>query len=76
MPLRSDGLIGASEAVISVYRRFAPVALRDACLFEPTCSEYALRAIRKYGPFRGDEDVATNCQVQTTEWWDRRTMRP
>ncbi|MEZ0604295.1 membrane protein insertion efficiency factor YidD [Paraburkholderia sp. IW21] len=53
MSLPSDGLTSASEAAIGVYRRFAPVALRDACLFEPTCSEFALRAIRKYGPFRG-----------------------
>lgn len=24
-----------------------------SCRFVPTCSEYALQAIRKYGPFKG-----------------------
>ena len=24
-----------------------------SCRFTPTCSEYALQAIRKYGPFKG-----------------------
>ncbi|WP_229758335.1 membrane protein insertion efficiency factor YidD [Paraburkholderia caffeinilytica] len=38
---------------MGVYRRLASVALRDACFFEPTCSEYALHAIRRYRPFRG-----------------------
>ncbi|WP_425270762.1 membrane protein insertion efficiency factor YidD [Paraburkholderia aspalathi] len=42
----SDALISASERAIGVYRRFAPISLREACLFEPTCSEYALLAIR------------------------------
>ncbi|WP_408397561.1 membrane protein insertion efficiency factor YidD [Paraburkholderia sediminicola] len=74
MSLPSGDLISVSEEAIGVYRRFAPVALRNACLFEPTCSEYALRAIRKYGPFRGDEGVATNCSVPATERRDRRAM--
>ncbi|MFL9914802.1 membrane protein insertion efficiency factor YidD [Paraburkholderia fungorum] len=49
----SGALISVSERAIGIYRRFAPVSLREACLFEPTCSEYALLAVRKYGAFRG-----------------------
>lgn len=25
----------------------------SACRFTPTCSQYALEAVRKYGPFKG-----------------------
>jgi len=27
--------------------------LPTVCRFEPSCSEYAIAAVRKYGPFRG-----------------------
>ncbi len=37
------------EAAIKAYQRVAPDRLRKACRYEPTCSEYALRAIQKYG---------------------------
>ncbi|MEI5999817.1 membrane protein insertion efficiency factor YidD [Paraburkholderia bengalensis] len=50
---RSDALISASEQLIGVYRRYAPVRLREACVYEPTCSEYALRAVRKHGVVKG-----------------------
>ncbi|RBJ68521.1 membrane protein insertion efficiency factor YidD, partial [Pseudomonas sp. MWU12-2534b] len=33
---RSDALISASEQLIGVYRRYAPVRLRDACVYEPS----------------------------------------
>ena len=32
---RSDALISASEQLIGVYRRYAPVRLREACVYEP-----------------------------------------
>jgi len=35
--------------MISVYQRYAPLSLRSACCFEPTCSEYMRLAIEKYG---------------------------
>ncbi|WP_233874004.1 membrane protein insertion efficiency factor YidD [Paraburkholderia adhaesiva] len=46
-------MLRASEWVIALYRRLAPSRLRSACRFEPTCSEYALLAIRRYGAIRG-----------------------
>jgi len=39
--------------LILVYQKVAPDALRLACVFEPSCSEYMLIAIEKYGVFRG-----------------------
>ncbi len=44
-----------SIVVLSVllYQKIAPMRLRMACLFEPTCSEYMLLAIKKYGFWRG-----------------------
>ena len=38
---------------VLMYKAFAPVGVRDACRFEPTCSTYMIIAIKKYGLFRG-----------------------
>lgn len=35
------------------YKRFISPLLPPACRFTPTCSEYALEAIQKYGALRG-----------------------
>ena len=42
-------MIGA----IRLYQRYAPESVRRRCLFKPTCSEYAILAIKKYGVIRG-----------------------
>lgn len=39
--------------LINVYQRYAPTEVRMKCRFEPSCSEYMLTAIRKYGLFKG-----------------------
>lgn len=39
--------------LILLYQKLAPEKLRQSCLFEPSCSEYMLLAIDKYGPFKG-----------------------
>ena len=39
--------------VIKLYQHYAPDEIRRRCLFMPTCSEYAIIAIRKYGGFIG-----------------------
>jgi uncharacterized protein len=40
--------------LISGYRRWiSPLKRVPSCRFLPTCSEYAIDAIRWYGPFRG-----------------------
>ena len=38
---------------IRVYQRYAPEDIRSACVFEPSCSEYMILSIRKYGVIRG-----------------------
>ena len=39
--------------LILLYQKLAPEKLRRSCLFEPSCSEYMLLAIDKYGTFKG-----------------------
>ena len=34
---------------IRIYQRFAPDAVRNKCRFEPSCSEYMILAVQKYG---------------------------
>ena len=38
---------------IRVYQRYAPDDIRLACVFEPSCSEYMILSIKKYGVIRG-----------------------
>ena len=40
-------------SLVRLYQRKAPDSLRGACLFTPSCSEYMILAIEKYGCFRG-----------------------
>ncbi|GHU48379.1 hypothetical protein FACS1894200_05320 [Spirochaetia bacterium] len=39
--------------MIKLYQHYAPEEIRRRCLFMPTCSEYAIMAIRKYGTLIG-----------------------
>ena len=39
--------------LIHIYQRFAPERMRASCLFEPSCSNYMIQAIQKYGAFKG-----------------------
>jgi putative component of membrane protein insertase Oxa1/YidC/SpoIIIJ protein YidD len=34
---------------VKLYQHYAPEEIRRRCLFMPTCSEYAILAVRKYG---------------------------
>lgn len=50
------GIIALKPALIGairLYQRYAPERIRRKCLFKPTCSEYAILAIEKYGVIRG-----------------------
>jgi putative component of membrane protein insertase Oxa1/YidC/SpoIIIJ protein YidD len=38
---------------IKMYQHYAPEEIRRRCLFMPTCSEYAIMAVQKYGGFIG-----------------------
>ncbi len=39
--------------LVIAYRRLVSPVLPQACRFHPSCSEYALVALRRYGPLRG-----------------------
>ncbi|SER44958.1 membrane protein insertion efficiency factor YidD [Pedobacter rhizosphaerae] len=40
-------------ALIKVYQYAISPMLGANCRFTPTCSQYGVEAIRKYGPFKG-----------------------
>lgn len=40
-------------APIHIYQRYLSPLTPPACRFTPTCSQYALEALRKHGPLRG-----------------------
>ncbi len=39
--------------IIKVYQRYAPDSIRLRCRFEPSCSEYMIMSIQKYGLIKG-----------------------
>lgn len=39
--------------LIGWYRRYLSPLLPDSCIYEPTCSAYALEAIERYGALHG-----------------------
>ncbi|MCD8260389.1 MAG: membrane protein insertion efficiency factor YidD [Bacteroides sp.] len=38
---------------VHFYRVFISPHLRPSCRFTPTCSQYAIEAVHKHGPFKG-----------------------
>lgn len=39
--------------LVKLYQHFAPASIRRKCRFEPSCSQYMILAIQKYGLIRG-----------------------
>lgn len=39
--------------VIKFYRKYISPMKAPCCIYTPTCSEYAIQAIEKYGAFKG-----------------------
>ncbi|MDO5106669.1 MAG: membrane protein insertion efficiency factor YidD [Coriobacteriaceae bacterium] len=51
---RKPGIVArAMMACIRFYQRFISPLLPATCIYTPTCSEYAMQAVRKYGCLRG-----------------------
>ena len=46
-------LSSALALPVRAYQRFVSPALPRRCKYEPTCSAYAVEALRAHGPFRG-----------------------
>ena len=40
-------------ATLRLYKRFVSPCLPSACRFSPTCSEYMMEAVERYGVWRG-----------------------
>ncbi len=38
---------------VQIYQRYAPEELRNKCRFEPSCSEYMILSLKKYGLMKG-----------------------
>lgn len=38
---------------VRIYQRFAPEGVRKKCRFEPSCSQYMILALEKYGLWKG-----------------------
>jgi uncharacterized protein len=51
-PLR-DGLSWLITATVRVYQLCISPILGPKCRFQPSCSQYVIDAVRKYGPLRG-----------------------
>lgn len=39
--------------MIHIYQRYAPDSVRNKCRFEPSCSQYMILAVEKYGVLKG-----------------------
>lgn len=39
--------------IVELYQHYAPEYMRRRCLLMPTCSEYMILAVKKYGTIRG-----------------------
>jgi putative membrane protein insertion efficiency factor len=48
-----DGMSNVMIASIGVYKNFISPLLPPACRFLPTCSQYGVQAITKFGPCKG-----------------------
>lgn len=39
--------------LVKIYQKIAPISLRSKCRFEPSCSNYMIQSLEKYGLFKG-----------------------
>ena len=56
--LRFKGFI---ISFVEIYQRFAPESLRNECRFEPSCSNYMIKAVNKYGVVKGFAKGVCRC---------------
>lgn len=51
--MANNPLSGLLIALVRFYQLVISPWLRPACRFTPSCSNYAIEALRKYGPLKG-----------------------
>jgi uncharacterized protein len=59
---------------LHLYRRVISPALRPHCRYHPSCSEYALEAVRTYGVIRGG--LLAAWRVMRCNPWSRGGVDP
>ena len=53
--------------LVRFYQKFISPYKPSCCRFTPTCSQYALEALRKYGPLKGSW-LASNRIIRCHPW--------
>ncbi len=51
--MRTDRLASFAALLVRFYQRAISPALPSSCRFQPTCSEYCVEAIQRYGVWLG-----------------------
>jgi uncharacterized protein len=46
-------MVSVLKSIIFLYQKWAPSRIRESCRYEPSCSNYTLLALDKYGSIRG-----------------------
>jgi putative component of membrane protein insertase Oxa1/YidC/SpoIIIJ protein YidD len=61
--------------IVRLYQHYAPEEIRRKCILKPTCSEYMILAIEKYGVFCGVKKGVYRL-LYTCRGWDYRIDEP
>jgi putative component of membrane protein insertase Oxa1/YidC/SpoIIIJ protein YidD len=61
--------------LVRLYQHYAPEGLRRKCILKPTCSEYMILAVEKYGVFCGVKK-SVHRLLFTCRGWDYRVDEP
>ncbi|PCI40967.1 MAG: hypothetical protein COB46_05300 [Rhodospirillaceae bacterium] len=48
--------------IIRLYQLVAPASVRERCRFDPSCSNYAILALEKYGVWKGLQLIVDRLQ--------------
>ncbi len=67
-------LMGAVIVVVKTYRLLLRPLLPPLCRFQPSCSEYMLQAVAKYGPVCGA--FKGTCRICRCHPWNRGGFDP
>jgi putative component of membrane protein insertase Oxa1/YidC/SpoIIIJ protein YidD len=61
--------------IVRLYQHYAPEDIRRKCILKPTCSEYMILAVEKYGVFFGVKK-GVHRLLFTCRGWDYRVDEP
>lgn len=61
--------------LVKFYQLSISPLLRPSCRYTPTCSEYTIEAIKKYGPVKGGY-LGTKRILSCNPWWGKHGHDP